>query len=172
MRKKRRTTMVDEARSDAAKSMRKDAAKIPVDKAKSAYRKKMAGALGKRALKAAAKRVGPTGLAYSAYEVSQGRVPMVDDYKDIKSIVTDPDVQEAFKNDPVGFSKDVAVESGKAIGRSIRDFSKEKQRMAKENPEADVSNFAKGGEVRKRNKAGHCRGYGCAVQGTKFKGVK
>ena len=170
-------------RSEAFRDVVKNADKIMVggkdgDKAvKKAYRKGAAKAAAKaagRAAKSAAKRIGPIGAAYGAYEVSQGRVPVVSDVKDaIDWVQTDEAkmIGEAFKEDPVGMTKETAKE----IGRSIKATNKEMVQEANERRSRDfhkeqksVEGFAKGGAVKKRLG----RGCGIAVQGTKFRGVK
>lgn len=116
-----------------------------------------------RAAKTVAKRVGPLGIAYGAYEASQGRVPVVSDVKDLAEWSQTDEAKmigEAFAEDPMGMAKDTLETMVAPLRKKVNPKSKI----------AEDYGYAKGGEV--KGKAGHCRGCGCAVQGTKFKGVK
>jgi hypothetical protein len=119
-------------------------------------------AAGKGA-KAVAKRVGPVGIAYGGYEVSQGRVPVISDAKDLAKWAKSDEakmIAEAVKEDPMGMAKDTL----ETLVAPLRKKVNPKSKIAEE------YGYAKGGEV--KGKGGHCRGGGKAVQGTKFKGVK
>jgi len=157
----------------ARKVYRKGAAKAVANKTGRAA-KTAVKALGRGAKTAAKRVVGPIGLAFGAADVIQGRVPYVQDVKDLYDYARSDDadlVVEAFKEDPVGMTKEMSKE----IGRSIKATNKEMVEEANERRSRDfhkeqksVEGFAKGGAVKKRLG----RGCGIAVQGTKFRGVK
>jgi hypothetical protein len=134
----------------AKKASRKSAAKAAVK------------AAGKGA-KAVAKRIGPVGIAYGGYEVSQGRVPVISDAKDLAEWAKSDEakmIADAVKEDPMGMAKDTL----ETLVAPLRKKVNPKSKIAEE------YGYAKGGEV--KGKGGHCRGGGKAIQGTKFKGVK
>ena len=133
----------------------------------------------KRVGKKVVKRVGPVGVAYGAYEVSQGRVPVASDVKDVYDMTQDPQfkkdmalIKSAIKEDPSGFAEAVGDEVMDGVKAAISYRSpKEKTRI----PKKIHSSFKRGGEVKaprgRRDKANTCRGGGIAIRGTKFKGT-
>jgi hypothetical protein len=164
--------------SEAQKKAKKTSADTKAEKeaAKKASRQ--------RAVKAA-RRVGgkvvrgvkgtALGLApFAAYDVYKGRNPVEELKKDAKSMYDLVATQEgrddlkaiggAFVDDPGGYSEEVLDD----LLRPVREKA-----VGKESSDAYYKRrygYAKGGEV--KGKAGHCRGGGTAIQGTKFKGVK
>lgn len=133
---------------------------------------KRTGRIGKKVVK----RAGPVGVAYGAYEVSQGRVPVASDVKDVYDMTQDPQfkkdmalIKSAIKEDPSGFAEAVGDEVMDGVKAAISYRSpKEKTRI----PKKIHSSFKRGGEVKRSNvKSNTCRGGGIAIRGTKFKGT-